>query len=68
MTNALQIQHTTQNKLLVFPKTHQWLFLYTSAETHRKYFENIAQLEGYNIRYYREKDQALGRLGNDSRT
>ncbi|MCB2183044.1 MAG: hypothetical protein KQH63_13500 [Desulfobulbaceae bacterium] len=37
-------------------------FIYAEAENHRQYFENVAQLEGFNIRYFKSNKEALAWL------
>lgn len=32
-------------------------FIYSDAERHRKYFEDVAQLDGFNIRYFKTHSQ-----------
>lgn len=33
-------------------------FIYSEAENHRKYFENVAQLDGFNLKYFKNLDEA----------
>jgi len=41
-------------------KSHvKFAFIYSEAESHRKYFENVAQLDGFNLRYFRSFNEAL---------
>ena len=41
----------------------RFAFVYSEAESHRKYFEHIAQLDGFNIRYFKDMDAAVAWLG-----
>ncbi len=34
-------------------------FVYSEAETHRKYFERVAGLEGFNLRYFKNRNKAF---------
>ena len=36
----------------------KFAFIYSEAETHRKYFENIARSEGFNLRYFKTSAEA----------
>ena len=33
-------------------------FIYSEAENHRKYFENVAQSDGFNIQYFKTLTEA----------
>lgn len=40
-------------------KAHvKFAFIYSEAESHRKYFENVAQLGGFNIKYFKSLNEA----------
>ncbi len=41
-------------KTLGIDETVRFAFLYDDAEEHRKYFENLAQMDGLNLRYFRD--------------
>ena len=36
----------------------KFAFIYSEAENHRKYFENVAQSNGFNIRYFTSLNEA----------
>jgi hypothetical protein len=36
----------------------KFAFIYSDAESHRKYFENIAQFDGYNLQYFKSHSTA----------
>ncbi len=60
LTGALTL--ITVLKALGFEPSTRMAFLYQSAGAHRKYFESMAQSEGYSIKYFYERDEALAWL------
>lgn len=34
-------------------------FIYSEAEKHRKYFENVAQSDGFNLQYFKSLNKAI---------
>jgi len=42
----------------VNPKV-RWAFIYKDGESHRKYFEKVAEKEGLSIRYFKNRNNAL---------
>ncbi|MFC1868991.1 hypothetical protein ACFL0H_12780 [Thermodesulfobacteriota bacterium] len=40
----------------------KFAFIYSDAETHRKYFENVAQIDGFNLRYFKNFNEATAWL------
>jgi len=40
------------------PSHAKLAFIYSEAESHRKHYENVSQNAGYNVRYYRNLNDA----------
>jgi hypothetical protein len=57
MTGALTL--INYMKQLGFPTGTRIAFLYRDAETHRKFFESMAQMEGFSLKYFQERDAAI---------
>lgn len=57
MTGAVDLTNFFKT-IGISPKV-KFAFIYSEAERHRKYFENIAQLGGFNLRYFRAVGEAL---------
>ena len=57
MVGALELSNYM--KTIGIPANAKFAFVYSEAEAHRKYFENVAQICGFNIRYFKSLDQAL---------
>ena len=61
MSNALPLVGILRS--LEFPPQARIAFLYREAEEHRKFFEQAAQSGGFNLRYFRDRGEALAWLG-----
>ena len=56
MTGALELTDYLRS---IGIKPHvKFAFIYSDAESHRKYFENVAQSFGFNIQYFKSRKEA----------
>jgi len=56
MIGSLEL--TTHMKEIGICSQTKFAFIYSEAESHRKYFEDVANLAGFNIRYFKDKQSA----------
>lgn len=56
MVNALDLIRYMRS--LGLPADVKLAFIYADSERHRKYFESVAQMEGFNIRYFKDGKEA----------
>ena len=60
MTGALELTDYLRS---IGIKPHvKFAFIYSDAESHRKYFENVAQSFGFNIQYFKRRNEAIAWL------
>jgi len=60
MSGALELTNFMRSIAI---KPHVKLaFIYSEAESHRKYFENVAQFNGFNIQYFKSYNEAAAWL------
>ena len=57
MTGALELTNFLRS-LGIQPHV-KFAFIYSGAESHRKYFENVAQSDGFNLRYFNSLNKAV---------
>lgn len=60
ITGALDL--TSFMRAIGIPPHVKLAFLYADSERHRKYFENAAQCDGFNLRYFKNLDEAMAWL------
>jgi len=59
-----QVPSTGASELVAYmlsigiPSHAKLAFIYSEAESHRKHYENVSQNAGYNVRYYRNLNDA----------
>jgi len=59
-----QVPSTGASELVAYmlsigiPSRAKLAFIYSEAESHRKHYENVSQNAGYNVRYYRNLNDA----------
>ncbi len=56
MVSALELTRF-MGKIGINPNV-KFAFIYSDAETHRKYFEKVAQNDGYNLKYFKSQTEA----------
>ncbi|MFC1523904.1 hypothetical protein ACFL6N_03855 [Thermodesulfobacteriota bacterium] len=57
VTGALTL--VTYMRKIGFPPMTRMAFIYSDAESHRKYFENVAQADGFHLKYFKNRDEAI---------
>ncbi len=57
MVGALDLTHFMRS-IDIKPDV-KFAFIYSEAESHRKYFENVAQSDGFNLKYFKNLNNAL---------
>ena len=57
LTGALTL--ITYIRSLGLPPQAKMAFLYSDSETHRRFFESVAQSEGYQLRYFCNGSQTI---------
>ena len=50
---------TAYMKIIDIPLQAKLAFIYSEAEPHRKHYEQVCQKDGYNVRYFKNLNDAL---------
>ena len=60
MTGAIDLANDMRT-LGILPHI-KFAFIYSEAESHRKYFEKVAQFDGFNLKYFKSLNEATSWL------
>ncbi len=60
ITGALDL--TNYMRILGIQPHVKFAFVYLDSESHRKYFETVAQIDGFNLRYFKNYAEATAWL------